>query len=214
MAETDVPQLQNNAHLRKKRKKSRYLKHGYHKSERDDYRRVAARAFLSGITRDSHLRVQQSRGQAPAPEEDENASSFITTAPSRKLSIVPLGSVEGSNVPSSPPSTPVLEAHYSPTFKRTAEVYLEHLQQQPMPMRHVALGNSKSLDQVIESQSYHQLSRIRTSNSIDYAEPASSHEHSSSLLHAATKWPSGAEGAIYENKLPSPQYYKTGRSSR
>ena len=48
-------QPQNPIHSRRKRKKGRFIKQGYHKSERDDARRVVARAFLSGITLDSHL---------------------------------------------------------------------------------------------------------------------------------------------------------------
>ena len=202
MADPALPQPHNGVHLRKKRKKSRYLKQGCYKSERDDHRRIAARAFLSGITRDSHLGAQPSRGQAPAPEEDENASSFVSAAPSRKRSIVPVGDAP------SPPSTPVLEAHYSPTFKRFAE--LHHGSNQQLAI--FAVGTSKSLDQVVESHSYHQLAGIRTSQSADYADPAT--EHRPSLLHVATKWPSTAEGVIYENTLPTTHYYDSGRSSR
>lgn len=207
MAEPNPP---NNAHyhLRKKRKKSRYLKQGYHKSERDDCRRVAARAFLSGITRDSHLRVQQQ--QAPTSEEGENPSTVVTLPSLRKLSVIPLETVDG-NIPS-PPSTPVLDAHYSPTFKRTAEI-LEPSHQQ-MLAKLGELGHSKSLDQVIESHSHHLLPRVRTSHSVDYAESASLYERKSSLLHSSTKWPSSAEGMVYENQLPPLQYYATGRSSR
>lgn len=46
-------QSQCTSHSRKKRKKSRLIKQGYQKSERDDARRVAARTFLSGIPLDS-----------------------------------------------------------------------------------------------------------------------------------------------------------------
>ena len=56
-------QPQNPIHSRRRRKKGRFIKQGYHKSERDDARRVAARAFLSGITLDSHL---QSVGGGPS----------------------------------------------------------------------------------------------------------------------------------------------------
>ena len=196
MAEPEPPQLQNSIQLRKKRKKSRYLKQGYHKCERDDFRRVTARAFLSGITRDSHLRAQPLalRPTAPAPEEvRESASSVIAIAPGRHRSSV----VEAP----SPPSTPVLEARYSPTFRRNAA------ETDPYPH----LGASKSLDQVLDSHSYHQLTGIRTSHSTDYADlPA----ERPSLFHVAAKWPSTAEGAIYENRLPTPHYYDTGRRSR
>ena len=210
MAEPQLPQQpQDSAHLRKKKKKNRYLKQGYHKSERDDSRRVAARAFLSGITRDSHLRAQQS--QAPTLEEDDKRSSFIATPISRQRSNVSVGAVAvGSDIPS-PPSTPVLEAHY--TFMRTSDVCAESpsRQQLQIPMKYIATGNSKSLDEVVETLSYHQLTG---SHSLDYAEHSSVDEHTSSLLHVAAKWPSSAEGAVYENRLPSAQYYGSGRSSR
>ena len=200
------PQAQDNTtHLRKKRKKSRYLKQGYHKSERDDHRRVTARAFLSGITRDSHLLAgQPSRGQAPVPEEGDSASSLISTAPQRKRSVV------AASAAPSPPSTPVLDAQYSPTFKKFAERCLEQHNQVP-------LGTSKSMDHVVESLAHQQLSGIRTSHSVDYAEPpvpVSSSDHRDALLHIVTKWSSTAEGAIYENQLPTKRYYETGRSSR
>ena len=71
-AEASV-QPQNPVHSRRKRKKGRFIKQGYHKSERDDARRVAARAFLSGITLDSHL---QSVGGGPM-----DVSSDVSLAP-------------------------------------------------------------------------------------------------------------------------------------
>ena len=209
------PQPQNSAQLRKKRKKSRYVKQGYHRSERDDYRRVAARAFLLGITRDSHLRVlerqQSDRGQAPAADEGRNASPLaMVVSPTRKGSIVPAGDAP------SPPSTPVLEARYFPTFKRptTADMSLDPSQLQ-FPQQ---LGASRSLDQGLgESQSHHRLAAgIRTSrSSTDYTDSAmpSGENHPSCLLVAA-KWPTTAEGAIYQNLLPNTQYYETGRSWR
>ena len=199
-------QPENGVHLRKKKKKNRYLKQGYHRSERDDSRRVAARAFLSGITRDSHLRAQQS--QVPTLEEEEKTSSITAITISRQRSNVSLGAVVvGSNIPS-PPSTPVLEAQY--TFRRTADVNTESPNRQHLQMllKDATLDTSKSVDEVVESLSYHQLTG---SHSVDYTEVG---EHTSSLLHAATKWPSTAEGAIYENRLPSPLYYESGRNSR
>ena len=209
MAEATLShQPESGVHLRKKKKKNRYLKQGYHRSERDDSRRVAARAFLSGITRDSHLRVQ--RTQAPTLEEEEKTSSITTLTLSRQRSNVSVGAVAvGSNIPS-PPSTPVLEAQY--TFRRTADVNTEspNRQQLQMLLKDTTLDTSKSLDEAVESISYHQLTG---SHSVDYTEPAVG-EHTSSLLHVATKWPSSAEGAIYENRLPSTLYYESGRSSR
>ena len=206
------PQPQNSVQLRKKKKKSRYLKQGYHKSERDDYRRVAARAFLSGITRDSHLREQQQHTQldlrqAPSGEDGGNASSLtLAIPPARKSSIVPTGDAP------SPPSTPVLEARYSPVFRRTADLPADPSQQQLLLM-----GASKSLDQaLVESHSHHLLSGIRTSHSVDYTDSGTpiSGENRSSLLHVAAKWPTTAEGASYKGCLPFTQYYETGRSWR
>lgn len=48
------------SNTRKRRKKGRIIQKGYHKSEREDARRVAAKAFLSGIILDSNFlpRVQ------------------------------------------------------------------------------------------------------------------------------------------------------------
>ena len=40
---------------KKRRKKGRIIQKGYHKSEREDARRVAAKAFLSGILLDSNI---------------------------------------------------------------------------------------------------------------------------------------------------------------
>ena len=40
---------------KKRRKKGRIIQKGYHKSEREDARRVAAKAFLSGINLDSNI---------------------------------------------------------------------------------------------------------------------------------------------------------------
>ena len=207
------PQPQDSAQLRKKRKKSRYVKQGYHRSERDDYRRVAARAFLLGITRDSHLHVleRQQSDQAPAAEEGRNASPLaMVVTPIRKGSIVPAGDAP------SPPSTPVLEARYFPTFKRptNADMSLDPSQLQ-LPQQ---LGASRSLDQGLgESQSHHRLAAgIRTSrSSTDYTDSAMpTGENHPSLLHIAAKWPTTAEGAIYQNLLPNTHYYETGRSWR
>ena len=210
------PQPQNSVQLRKKRKKSRYLKQGYHRSERDDYRRVAARAFLLGITRDSHLREPQpdDRGEAPAAEEGINASPLVQiVSPVRKGSID--STVDALYGPS-PPLTPVSEAHYSPTLKRlAADMSFDSCQQQLLSHQ---LGTSRSLDQVLgESQTHHQLTAgIRTSHSsTDYTDSATpSGENQLSFLHVAAKWPTTAEGAIYKRCLPNSQYYESGRSWR
>ena len=43
---------------KKRRKKGRIIQKGYHKSEREDARRVAAKAFLSGILLDSNIQAR------------------------------------------------------------------------------------------------------------------------------------------------------------
>ena len=199
-------QAQNSVQLRKKRKKSRYVKQGYHKSERDDYRRVAARAFLSGITRDSHLCDRPSyRSQAP-PSEKSGLSLALTISPARKSSIIVLA----IDAPS-PPSTPVLEARYSPALKQV------DLRSHHDPSHPQQLTSSRSLEQVVQvaesSHLQYRLSGVRTSHSVDYTDSATDHARSS-LLHVAAKCPTSAEGAIYEQSLPSTQYYETGRRWR
>lgn len=52
--DTEEPKI-HPQNLRRKRKKERLIKQGYRRSERDDARRVAARAFLLGIPLDRHL---------------------------------------------------------------------------------------------------------------------------------------------------------------
>ena len=71
---------------RKRRKKNRFFKQGYHKAERHDARRVAARAFLSGITRDSHLQ----RREPVASEEAVSApySPGPTSVASRRALVL------------------------------------------------------------------------------------------------------------------------------
>lgn len=48
---------QSSSETRRKNRKHRYRKQGYHKTERENSRRVEARNFLSGITLDSHCRL-------------------------------------------------------------------------------------------------------------------------------------------------------------
>ncbi len=50
--ETDI-QSEAGKCSRKKRKRNRFIKQGYHRSERDDARRIVARTFLAGIPLDS-----------------------------------------------------------------------------------------------------------------------------------------------------------------
>lgn len=75
---TDIP------NSRKKRKKGRIIQKGYHKSEREDARRVAAKAFLSGIFLDSHLQPQ-TQPIAHDPEVNTVHEAFDST-PSRPTS--------------------------------------------------------------------------------------------------------------------------------
>ena len=56
MAAVDVEEPKSHPqNARRKRRKERLIKQGYRRSERDDARRVAARAFLLGIPLDRHL---------------------------------------------------------------------------------------------------------------------------------------------------------------
>lgn len=56
MAAVDVQEPKSHPqNARRKRRKERLIKQGYRRSERDDARRVAARAFLLGIPLDRHL---------------------------------------------------------------------------------------------------------------------------------------------------------------
>lgn len=52
--DTEEPKI-HPQNVRRKRRKERLIKQGYRRSERDDARRVAARAFLLGIPLDRHL---------------------------------------------------------------------------------------------------------------------------------------------------------------
>lgn len=83
-----APSLDNHgsSQSRKRRKKNRFLKQGYHKAERHDARRVAAKAFLSGITRDSHLQ----RREPVASEETASApySPGPTSVASRRALVI------------------------------------------------------------------------------------------------------------------------------
>ena len=193
MAEIDSTHHHTSSHLRKRRKKSRYIKQGYHKSERDDSRRVTARSFLSGITRDSHL---QNGGQVTAQDEVSTGNLFITTGLSRKLSIKATGSIDREL---SPPSTPVLEARYfsSPTSKLLHDVSLESPKR--TPTKHVLLAGTKSLDHSTESY----LSGPRSSTNLHTEQP-----------ELFSKLPPTTDGALYINELPSPYYYETARSGR
>lgn len=193
MAETEISHHHTSSHLRRRKKKSRYIKQGYHKSERDDSRRVAARSFLSGITRDSHL---QNLGQVTAQDEGSTGNLFIATTLSRKLSIGPSGLIERAP---SPPSTPVLEARYfsSPTSKLLHDVSLESPKR--TPTKHILLAGTRSLDHVTESY----LSGPRSSISL--------HTEQSELF---SRLPPSTDGAFYTNELPSPSYYEAARSGR
>lgn len=78
--ETDI-QSEAEKCSRKKRKRNRFIKQGYHRSERDDTRRVAAKMFLSGIPLDSQsLAPYTSFSRSPSDsfqsqQETENAQT-------------------------------------------------------------------------------------------------------------------------------------------
>lgn len=194
MAEVDSFHHHTTLHLRKRRKKSRFIKQGYHKSERDDSRRVAARSFLSGITRDSHL---QNPGQVPAQDEGSTGNLFLPTSLSRKLSIIgPAGSIEKEP---SPPSTPVLEARYlsSPTSKLLHDVSLESPKR--TPTKHILLAGTKSLDHVTD---------------LHLSGPRSSTHLFTGQSELFSRLPTGTDDALYTNGLPRPSYYQSDRTGR
>ena len=53
--EVDLPACPDASSSRKRRRKGRIIQKGYHKYERSDARRVAAREFLSNISLDNHI---------------------------------------------------------------------------------------------------------------------------------------------------------------
>ena len=127
--------LEVNLHqnLRRKRKKGRFIKQGYHRSERDDARRVAARAFLLGITLDSHL--QQRAGSfcetGAAPRSPGPLS--VSSRQSRGLK------GENTSLQAGPSA--------SELSRRLQDIQLDMLSQNYPPK----LTASKSLDQQFDS---------------------------------------------------------------
>jgi hypothetical protein len=83
--------VQNERHssdTRKKNRKYRYKKHGYHKTERENARRVEARNFLSGITLDSHYRTP-TETQEQSPSLLHTPSSHSGLVEECKIEIIP-----------------------------------------------------------------------------------------------------------------------------
>ena len=80
---------------KRKRKKGRIIQKGYHKSEREDARRVAAKAFLSGILLDSNiqprLRLKDLDELHKSHEAFEGTSSRPISSASRHSNAVFLG---------------------------------------------------------------------------------------------------------------------------
>ena len=68
---------------KKRRKKGRIIQKGYHKSEREDARRVAAKAFLSGILLDSNI---QPRLQSKDLDELHKSHEAFEGTSSRPIS--------------------------------------------------------------------------------------------------------------------------------
>ena len=206
MAEVESSHRHSSSYQRKKRKKGRYIKQGYHKSERDDTRRVVARSFLSGITRDGHF---QSRGLAQAQEK---AALFLNASLTRKLSTVAGGTLEKEP---SPPSTPVLEARYlpSPTLKLAHDASLES----PKRASFKLLTATKSLDYVTDSHPQYWASATRSTTYV-YTEHSSEQllrgEVGAAALHAQSRLSSVSDASlIHWNKIPLPGY-QTARGSR
>ena len=76
---------------RRKNRKQRYRKHGYHKTERENSRRVEARNFLSGITLDSHCRL-------PAETQEQDIVLQVTSQQSGLASSVEDGLMSTSDL--------------------------------------------------------------------------------------------------------------------
>lgn len=71
---------QASSDTRRRNRKYRYRKQGYHKTERDNARRTEARNFLSGITLDSHYRVSvETQEQTPPLFHESSKHSGLTT---------------------------------------------------------------------------------------------------------------------------------------
>lgn len=115
MAAVDTESIQNDLPPRRRRRKGRFIKQGYHRSEREDARRVAARAFLSGITLDSHLQqFHRSRENSPTPVAGEQGNKLTED------SCLPDGPSAASLRPITPPRRlhelllDTSSLHYSP----------------------------------------------------------------------------------------------------
>ncbi len=98
MAAVNVESIESGLPPRRRRKKGRFIKQGYHRSEREDARRVAARAFLSSITLDCHVQhLHRTREGTPPPStaavqnHDFSEDVFVpsvavaSTPPTRRL---------------------------------------------------------------------------------------------------------------------------------
>lgn len=89
---TSGPEASNS---KRKRKKGRIIQKGYHKSEREDARRVAAKAFLSGILLDSNiqprLQLKDTDELHKSHEAFEGTSSRPISSASRHSNAVFLG---------------------------------------------------------------------------------------------------------------------------
>ena len=77
-SDSQSEETQNGSKSKRRQKKYRYRKQGYHKSERENARRVEARAFLSGITLDERLR--------PLDPTDINLTALVHVTPNQNLS--------------------------------------------------------------------------------------------------------------------------------
>lgn len=77
--ETDI-QSEAGKCSKKRRKRNRFIKQGYHRSERDDARRVAARTFLLGIPLDNQTQYNFSPSES-FQSQLESQNTLLTQGP-------------------------------------------------------------------------------------------------------------------------------------
>ena len=136
MAAVDIDaEINLHQNPRRKRKKGRFIKQGYHRSERDDARRVLARAFLLGITLDSHL--QQRAGTISAGETGAvpRSPGPLSVSSGRSRSVM----AEDTSLQTGPPA--------SELSRKLQDIQLDMLSQH-YPLK---LTPSRSLEQQFDS---------------------------------------------------------------
>lgn len=135
---------------KRKNRKYRYRKQGYHKTERENARRVEARNFLSGITLDSHYRTPvEAQEQDPAllPVSSKHSAS---TAAEDAMTELSQSISQGDEMA----SLYELYSHHSPVKlapSRSQEHTLEHTFDH---LPHNLINRSTSLHDAVTTPSY------------------------------------------------------------